>query len=128
MSVAMLEALRPRVLPMLRLVAEEYGGRMPEGYPLVVDTVEQGAIGLEIDSSYALYLVSDGDELFVDMYRRVPRNDARSSGSRMRHGGAPFHDRRPISPTISDQAIRNLIAELMSHYNFAPGIIHITDS
>jgi hypothetical protein len=128
MSVETLEALRARVLPMLRFAAEEYRGRVPEGYPVIVDAVGQGTVGLELDPSYALYFVSDGEGLYADIYRRAPRNDARSSASRMRHGGAPFHDRRPITPGISGQELRNLLAELMSHYNMQPGLIFITDS
>ena len=37
----MLEQVRERMLPMLRLVAEEYRPRVPEGYPIVVDAVDE---------------------------------------------------------------------------------------
>jgi len=127
-SVAALETVRDRVLPMLRFAAEEYRDRTPVGYPVVVDDPERGTVGLELDPSFSLYFVSDGTDLFVDTYRRSARNDARSSASRMKHGGLPFNDRRPLGPNISDQALRNMVAELMSHFNFQPGIIHITDS
>ena len=123
-----LAQVRERMMPMLRLMAEEYRHRVPEGYPVVVDAVEQGTIGLELDPSYALYVVSDGQQLYADMYRRSPRTDARSSASRQKHGGLPFSDRRPLPPDVSDIALRNLLAELASHFNFQPGIIYITDS
>ena len=55
-SVEMLEQVRERMLPMLRLVAEEYLPRVPEGYPIVVDSVGNGVIGIEIDPNYALYV------------------------------------------------------------------------
>ena len=116
------------MLPMLRLAAEEYRHRTPEGYPVVIDDPERGTIGLEIDPDHALYVVADAEWLFADLYYRSSRNDARSSASREKFGGLPFSDRRPLAPSVSDQALRNLIAELMSRWNFQPGIIHVTDS
>ena len=41
MSVEMLEQVRERMLPMLRLVAQEYEPRVSEGYPIIVDSVIQ---------------------------------------------------------------------------------------
>ena len=120
--------IRDRLLPMLAFAAQEYRHRTPPGYPVVVDAVDRGVIGLELDASYALYVVADSDGLYAELYRQSPRNDARSSASRQKYAGLPLSDRRPIDQTISDQSLRNLIAELMSHWNFQPGIIHITDS
>ena len=128
MSVALLNQVRDRMLPMLQVAAENYRSRVPSGYPLVVDTPEQGVIGLEIDPSYAVYITSDGQDLFAEVYRRSPRTDQRSSASRQKEAGVPFHDRRPLDPGVSDQALRNLIAELMTYYNFQPGLMHISDS
>ncbi len=128
MSAEMLEELRVRVLPMLRLVADEYRPRVPEGYPIVVDSPENGLIGLEIEPSYALYIATDGTELFADYYYRSSRNDARSSAMREKFGGSPVYDRRPLSPQVTDLQLRNMIAELMARHNFQPGLIHISDS
>jgi hypothetical protein len=127
-SVEMLEQVRARVLPMLRLVAAEYERSVPEGYPVVVDSVDNGLIGIEIDPNYSLYITTEGDRLYADIYVRSTRADARSSASREKFSGAPTFDRRPLSPEISDVALRNLIAELMARYNYQPGLIHITDS
>ena len=127
-SVEMLEQLRERVMPMLRFVAEEYRPRVPEGYPIIVDAVENGLVGLEIDPSYAIYFTSDGNELFVDLYYRSSRADARSSAMREKFSGSPVYDRRPISPLITDIQLRNLIAELMAQHNYQPGLVHISDS
>lgn len=127
-SIAQLAHIRDRLLPMLAFAAEEYRHRTPPGYPVVVDAVDRGMVGLELDASYALYVVADSDGLYADMYRQSPRNDTRSSASRQKHAGLPFHDRRPLDVNVSDQSLRNLIAELMSNWNFQPGIIHITDS
>src|SRR5688500_16604662 len=109
---------------MLEVAVEDYRERVPVGYPVVVDAVEQGVVGLEIDPSYALYFPSDGDRLYAEVYRRCPRTDARSSAGWQKESGLPFHDRRAISPAISDQGLRNLIAGLMSDWNMQPGIIH----
>jgi hypothetical protein len=128
MSVEMLEQVRERMLPMLRLVAAEYQPRVAEGYPIIVDSVPNGVIGIEIDPNYALYVTSDGKDLFVDYYVRSSRIDARSSASREKFAGSPLYDRRPFSPYATDQQLRNMIAELMARHNYQPGLIHITDS
>jgi hypothetical protein len=124
----MLAQVRERMLPMLRLVAEEYQPRVPEGYPIVVDSVENGVIGIEIDPSYALYVTSDGNQLFADYYVRSSRFDARSSASREKFAGSPLYDSRPFSPYTTDLELRNMIAELMARHNYQPGLIHISDS
>jgi hypothetical protein len=116
------------MLPMLRLTADEYRVRTPNGYPVVVDAVDEGTIGIEIDPSYSLYIVSDGTDVYADLYYRSSRADARSSASREKFAGMPSNDRRPLPPDPSDQLLRNLIAEIMNRYNGQPGIIHITDS
>jgi hypothetical protein len=127
-SIEMLEQTRERMMPMLRLVAEEYRPRVAEGYPIVVDSVANGLFGIEIDPSYALYITSDGDRLYADFYWRSTRYDVRSSASREKFSGAPVYDRRPISPLITDLELRNMIAELMSRHNTQPGLVHISDS
>ena len=127
-SVEMLEQVRERMLPMLRLVAEEYRPRVAEGYPIVVDSVANGVIGIEIDPNYALYVTTDGNELFADYYVRSTRFDARSSASREKFSGSPSYDRRPFSAYTTDVQLRNMIAELMARHNYQPGLINITDS
>ena len=123
-----LEQIRARMLPMLRLVAAEFERRVPDGYPIVIDAVDNGVIGLEIDPNHALYVTADGDGLYADVYVRSSRGDPRSSAMREKFSGAPAFDRRALSPDVSDIGLRNLIAELMTRHNFQPGLIHITDS
>ncbi len=120
--------IRSRLLPMLEHTAASYRGRVPLGYPVVVDQPEQGTVGLELDPSFALYIVSEDGKIYADLHRRAARNDARSSASRMKHGGLPFTDRRPLTDGTSDQTLRNLLAELMMYFNQQPGLIHISDS
>ena len=127
MSVQALNGIRARMLPMLNVAAEQYRQRVPAGYPNVVDSLENGVIGIELDPSYALYITAENDQLFADVYRRAPRTDNRSSASREKFSGLPFDDRRPVPPDISDQALRNLIHELMHYWNNQPGILFITD-
>lgn len=128
MAVAALNDVRDRFLPMLRLAASEYRGRTPEGYPSVVDATDIGVVGIEIDPMHALYVVTDGEEMFADLYYRAHRRDTLSSASREKFSGMPTNDRRPLSADVSPQHLRNLLAELMALWNQQPGIIHITDS
>ena len=128
MSEERLRQLRERMMPMLRLVADEYRSRVPEGFPVIVDAVDRGVFGLEIDPSYALYVTSDGDGLFADFYWRSSRYDARSSAMREKFAGSPVYDRRALSPDATDLELRNMIAELMARHNYQPGLIHISDS
>ncbi len=128
MANEMLEQVRNRLLPMLQLVAEQYRPRVAEGYPVVVDAVTQGLVGLEIDPNYALYITSEGGQLYADFDYRSTRNDVRSSASREKFAGSPVYDRRPISPALTDVQLRNMVAELMTRHNFQPGLVHITDS
>lgn len=116
-----------RLLPMLRAAALQYQNRVPNGYPVIVDSPESKTIGFEIDPAHALYIVQDDEGLKARMYRRAPRTDNRSSSSRQKYGGAPFSDIRPLSPNVGDQELRNLIAEIMSWYNYQPGLLYITD-
>lgn len=127
-SVELLSGIRDRMLPMLRVAADEYRVRTPAGYPIIVDDVDEGTIGIEIDPNYSLYIVSDGADVYADLYYRAHRADARSSASREKFAGQPTNDRRPLPPNPSDQVLRNLLAEIMSRYNGQPGIIHISDS
>jgi hypothetical protein len=127
-SVEVVQNIRSRVLPMFRVVAEDYRDRVPAGYPNIIDTPDRGVVALELDPNYSLSFVSDGTQTFAELAYRLPRNDARSSASREKFGGSPAVDRRPLDSEISDHSLRNLISELLSRWNFQPMIIHITDT
>ncbi|HEV2129160.1 MAG TPA: hypothetical protein VGR22_11120 [Thermomicrobiales bacterium] len=127
MAVDVLEDLRQRLLPMLQAAALQYANRVPNGYPVVIDSPQTGAVGIEIDPSYALYFTQDADGVSARMYRRSPRTDNTASSGREKFGGAPYSDVRPLGAEVSDQTMRNLIAELMSWYNYQPGVLYITD-
>ncbi len=119
--------LRERVLPLLRVQASSYHGRMPVGYPNIVDDVDEGVIGLQLDPDHALYFRDDAGEISAEIYRRYPRTDNRSSAGWQKYGGQPYVDRRSLGRVVSDQALRNLIAELSSYYNSQPSLLYITD-
>ena len=127
MAVDVLQDLRQRLLPMLRAAALQYENRVPDGYPAILDAPQSGTIGIELDSSHALYFVQERDGVTARMYRRSPRTDNRANAGRQKYGGAPYSDSRPLGVDVGDQAIRNLIAELMSYYNVQPGLLYITD-
>jgi hypothetical protein len=112
---------------MLQAAALQYQNRVPDGYPVVVDTPQSGTIGLEIDPSHALYITQGEDGLTARMYRRFPRTDNRATAGRQKYGGVPYSDARPLGPNPGDQELRNLIAELMHWYNTQPGLLFITD-
>jgi hypothetical protein len=122
-----LDDIRNRIVPMFEVAAEQYRGRVPAGYPNVVDQSARGTLGLEIEPNFALYITSESDGIHAEIYRRAWRSDSRSGAGRQRPAGVPFQDRRLIDPNISDQGLRNLIAELMSYFNQQPGLLYITD-
>lgn len=117
-----------RFEPMLEQVQQDYKGRVPAGYPTISRDASRGNFGIQLDPSFALFLVSDGAQLFADFTYRSSRTDARSSASREKFAGMTIFDRRPIEHTISDQELRNLLAELLARFNMQPLLIHITDT
>lgn len=127
MSSQNLQRIRDRMMPMLQGVATQYEFRVPPGYPHVIDDVDRGMIGVELDPSYSLYITSEGDDIFAEIYKRQSRTDSRSSASRQKYAGLPFQDRRPMEPDPSDQTLRNLIGEIKQAFNYQPGMLYITE-
>ena len=127
MPVDHLSSIRDRFLPMLTYAQQEYGYRVPAGYPVIHDNIRQGVIGIELDSAHSLNITTDGEKLYADVVYRSSRYDARSSASRGKFGGHSVVDRRPLDGEISDQALRNLLGELMSRWNQQQTVLYITD-
>lgn len=119
--------VRGRFLPLLGVAVEQYAGRVPPGFPNVIDDRDEGIVGIQIDPDFALYLRLEDALYTAEFYRRYPRTDNRSSAGWQKYGGQPYVDRRPLGRFVSDQTLRNLIAELMSYYNQQPGLLYITD-
>lgn len=122
-----LSGLANRFEPMLEQVQREYRRRVPAGYPTISRDISRGNYGIQLDPNFALYLVSDGEQLFAEFTYRSARSDARSSASREKFSGMTIFDRRPIHAGMSDLELRNLLAELLARFNTQPGIIRITD-
>jgi hypothetical protein len=123
-----LQGLRDRVKPMLEQVAADYAGRVPAGYPAIIDAPAQGLFGIELEPSFTLYFTTDGESLFADFYYRSHRIDARTSASREKFAGRPVEDRRRLAPGVTDIELRNLIAEVLSRWNTQPLVVHVTDT
>ena len=128
-GIADLKRLRDRVMPMLREVEKNYETRTEAEYPVVMDDVEFGGyFGIMLDPNYGLYFITDGQQLFAQIKMVGWRNDVRSSANKEKFTGLPFGGVRPIPDTMTDQQVRNLISELLSHWNMQPLFIHHSDS
>lgn len=128
-GIAALQRLRERVLPMLEAVAEEYETRTEPGYPVIMDNVDYGGyFGIMLDPAYGLYFLTDGQRIFAQINMVGWRNDVRSSANKEKFAGVPFGGVRPVPETLTDQQLRNLLAELLSHWNMQPLLIHHSDS
>ncbi len=124
-----LRALRDRMLPMLEVVAQEYETRTEPGYPIVLDNVESGGyFGINLDPGYGLYVMTDGQRVFAQLNIIGWRNDVRSSANQEKFSSLPYQGVRPVSASMTDNQLRNLIAELLSHWNFQPLLLFVTDS
>jgi hypothetical protein len=128
-GVAALERLRDRLLPMLNEVAREYRTRSEPGYPVIMDNVEAGGyFGIMLAPAYGLSFMTDGEQLFAQINMVGWRNDVRSSANKEKFSGLPFTGVRPLPENLTDQQLRNLIAELLAHWNMQPLLIHQADS
>ncbi|MDQ2683513.1 MAG: hypothetical protein M3Y37_08290 [Chloroflexota bacterium] len=128
MSVDQLQTLRDRFLPMLSFAQQEYGYRVPSGYPVIHDDVPRGFFGIELDPLTSLHITTDGERIYADIMYRSTRFDTTNSAGREKFAGSPVIDRRELAPDVSDQQLRNLLAELMSRFNGQQLLIHITDT
>ena len=127
MPVDQLSAIRDRFMPMLTFAQQEYGYRVPAGYPIIHDEVERGAVGIEIDPAHSVYVTTDGQRLYSDITYRSTRYDTRSSASRAKYAGQTVVDRRELPDDVSDQELRNLMGEVMSRFNEQQTMLYITD-
>ena len=72
---------------MLELTQRQYEDRVPTGYPMIVDDVARGTVGIELDPNFALYITQDVQGLSAEVYRRLARIDSRATASRQKYGG-----------------------------------------
>ena len=128
-GVASLRRLRDRILPMLQEVARTYETRTEPGYPVIMNNVDDGGyFGIMLDPDYGLYFITDGQQLFAQINMVGWRNDVRSSANKEKFAGLPFGGVRPVPERFSNSQLRNLLADLLSHWNMQPLLIHHSDS
>ncbi len=124
-----LRELRDRMVPMLRELARQFRGRVAPGYPVIVDDVEsEGYFGLALAPEYGLYVLAEGERLVVQLQTVFWRTDVHSSAGRERFGATPRVSTLPISTTMSDAQIRDLLARVLANWHKQPLLIHQSDS
>uniref|UniRef100_A0A831WZM6 YdhG-like domain-containing protein n=1 Tax=Thermorudis peleae TaxID=1382356 RepID=A0A831WZM6_9BACT len=124
-----LRELRDRMVPMLRELARQFRGRVAPGYPVIVDDVESGGyFGLALAPEYGLYVLAEGERLVVQLQTVFWRTDVHSSAGRERFGATPRVSTLPISTTMSDAQIRDLLARVLANWHKQPLLIHQSDS
>jgi len=121
--------LRGRMLPMFKAIADEFNTRSQPGYPLVFDNIDGGGyFGILLDPSYGLYIMTDGESVFAQLNILGWRTDVRSSAQKEKFSNVPFTGTIPVSTGLSDNALRNLISELLASWNTQPQFMNQADS
>lgn len=124
-----LRVLRDRMIPMFEVIAEDWASRTEPGYPVVFDNVESnGYFGVSLDPGYSLFVMIDSGEIIAQLNVIAWRTDVRSAANYEKFTSLPAGGVKPVSMAMSDNQLRNLIAELLSHWNVQPLVIRVTDS
>jgi hypothetical protein len=124
-----LRLLRDRMVPMFEALAEEWNDRTEAGFPVIYDNVESGGyFGLNLDPGYGLYIMIDDGQIFAQLNVITWRTDVRSAANREKFSSLPSGGLKPVSPELTDNELRNLISELIAHWNVQPLVIRVTDS
>ncbi|MCX7622471.1 MAG: hypothetical protein RMK01_07405 [Thermomicrobium sp.] len=121
-------AVRRRLLPMLRRVAERLADRTVPGYPVVVDDPEQGVSGIALAPGFGLYLVREGERILLRRERVLHRTLVHTAAGREWFGGEPYEEVEEIDPSISDIELRDELARLLATWHKHPLIIRQSDS
>jgi hypothetical protein len=126
---AQLEAVKPRVMPILEAVQREYRNRVRRGYPQIVDNITRGGIfGLNLEPGYGVYFMTDGTSLYAELHTIAHRSDTLSAANNEKFAGRPRIERREIDDSWADHHFRNLISELLNRWNFQQLRIYRVDS
>jgi hypothetical protein len=121
--------LRDRMIPMFQAMGEEWENRTEPGYPVIFDNVESGGyFGMNLDPGYGLYVMVDEGQIIAQLNVVAWRTDVRSAANREKFSNLPTGGVKPISSDMSDNELRNLISELIAHWNVQPLVIRVTDS
>lgn len=128
-GVTRLAGVRATVLPILQAITAEYAARARPGYPRVVDNVQQGGVfGLNLDPGYGVYFMTDGDDVWAELHTIHLRTDALSAANVERFAGRPEIERLDVAPNWTDLDYRNVVARLLSAWNYQQLMIFKVDS
>ncbi|MFW6075907.1 MAG: hypothetical protein ACOC9Y_09950 [Chloroflexota bacterium] len=124
-----LRELRDRMVPMFEALREEWESRTDPGYPVILDNVETGGyFGIALDPGYGLYIMIDEGQIIAQINVIKWRTDVRSAANYEKFSSLPGGGVKPVTPEMSDNQLRNLISELLVHWNVQPLVIRVTDS
>jgi hypothetical protein len=124
-----LRELRDRMVPMMEALSEEWNNRTEAGYPVIFDNVEAGGyFGVNLDPGYGLYVMIDDGQILAQLNVITWRTDVRSAANREKFSSLPSGGLKPVSVEMSDNELRNMISELLAHWNVQPLVIRVTDS
>lgn len=117
------------MVPMLEALSEEWDNRTGPGYPVISDNVDSGGyFGINLDPGYGLYIMIDEGQIVAQLNVIAWRTDVRTAANQEKFSSLPAGGLKPVSPAMSDNELRNLISELLSHWNVQPLVIRVTDS
>jgi hypothetical protein len=126
---ALLGAMRSRLMPLLEATHAQYVGRVRRGYPRLVDNVERGGVfGLDLDPGFGIYFMTDGAQVFAELHYVALRVDTLSAANREKFAGRPVQRRFDLDPSWTDLQLRNLVSELVSRWNWQQTAIYRVDS
>jgi hypothetical protein len=127
--VAQLEAIKPRVMPILQAVQREYSKKVRSGHPQIIDNVTRGGIfGMNFEPGYGVYFMTDGSSIYAEMHTIAHRSDTLSAANNEKFAGRPQIERREIDASWNDHHYRNLVSELLNRWNFQQLRIYRVDS
>lgn len=124
-----LRSLRDRMIPMFEALVEEWDNRTEPGFPVIYDNVDAaGYFGINLDPGYGLFVMIDDGQIFAQLNVIAWRTDVRSAANREKFSNLPAGGLKPVGPEMTDNELRNLISELLAHWNVQPLVIRVTDS
>ncbi|MCS7050656.1 MAG: hypothetical protein NZL87_03485 [Thermomicrobium sp.] len=121
-------ALRQRLLPLVRRVAEQLVDQTAPGYPVVIDDPEHRVVGIALAPGFGLYLVGEGEQLHLRREWVQHRTLVHTAAGREWFGGEPVEEVEAIDPSISDVELRDELARLLATWHRHPLIIRQSES
>jgi hypothetical protein len=124
-----LRSLRDRMIPMFEALSEEWENRTEAGFPVIYDNVDSaGYFGINLDPGYGLFILIEDGQIYAQLNVIAWRTDVRSSANQEKFSSLPAGGLKPVGPEMTDNELRNLISEMIAHWNIQPLVIRVTDS